>query len=140
VKRSLLQKATGYSYHSEKIFCQDGAVTRVPVVEHVPPSDTTMIFYLKNRDPERWNDRRQVDVRASVRVAAIRLSTADLIKRRWSEGGFDNICAEGRPKLVLTGHAPRAVGKPSLRASPLCSMPLCLILIRQTHWLSPTGH
>jgi hypothetical protein len=30
---------------------------------------------------------------------------ADLIKRRWSEGGFDNFCAEGRPQLVLTGHS-----------------------------------
>ncbi len=61
VKRSLLHKATGYSFHSEKVFFQDGKVTRVPVVEHVPPSDTAMIFYLKNRDPERWNDRRQLD-------------------------------------------------------------------------------
>jgi hypothetical protein len=71
VKRSLLHKATGYSFHSEKIFCQDGVVTRVPVVEHVPPSDTAMIFYLKNRDRERWSDRREVVQDARVRVARI---------------------------------------------------------------------
>jgi hypothetical protein len=69
VKRSLLHKATGYSYHSEKIFYdKETGVTRVPTIEHVPPSDTAMIFYLKNRDPDRWNDRRQVDVNADVRV------------------------------------------------------------------------
>jgi len=78
VKRSLLHKATGYSFHSEKVFVQDGKVTRVPVVEHVPPSDTAMIFWLKNRDPDRWNDRRQVDINAnaSVRVAAITATTS----------------------------------------------------------------
>jgi hypothetical protein len=34
VKRSLLDKATGYSYHSEKIFGdKDVGVVRVPIVE-----------------------------------------------------------------------------------------------------------
>jgi len=82
VKRSLLHKATGYSYHSEKIFFQDGKVTRVPVVEHVPPSDTAMIFYLKNRDPERWSDRRELGLDARVRVAAI---TADMTPQQAAE-------------------------------------------------------
>ena len=31
-------RAVGYSFNSEKIFCnKDGEVTRVPIVEHVPP-------------------------------------------------------------------------------------------------------
>jgi hypothetical protein len=43
VKRSLLHKATGYSYHGEKIFYdKEAGVVRVPIVEHVPPSDTAM--------------------------------------------------------------------------------------------------
>jgi hypothetical protein len=67
VKRSLLHKATGYTYHSEKIFYdKDEGVVRVPVVEHVPPSDTAMIFYLKNRNPENWSDRKELDVRSTV--------------------------------------------------------------------------
>jgi hypothetical protein len=52
VKRSLLHKATGYSYHGEKIFYdRDLGVVRVPVVEHVPPSDTAMILYLNTATP-----------------------------------------------------------------------------------------
>ena len=36
VERSLYSR--GYSFNSEKIFCnKDGEVTRVPIVEHVPP-------------------------------------------------------------------------------------------------------
>jgi hypothetical protein len=71
LKRSLLHNATGYSYHGEKIFYdRDVGVVRVPVVKHVPPSDTAMIFYLKNRDPERWSDRREGSVHERPRGPA----------------------------------------------------------------------
>jgi hypothetical protein len=44
-------RANGYSYDAEKIFCdKNGKVTRVPYVEHVPPDVTACIFWLKNRD------------------------------------------------------------------------------------------
>ena len=35
----------------------DGEPVEVPYREHVPPSDTACIFWLKNRRPELWNDR-----------------------------------------------------------------------------------
>jgi hypothetical protein len=45
VKRSLYSRAVGYSFNSEKIFCnKDGEVTRVPIVQHVPPDVTAQIF------------------------------------------------------------------------------------------------
>jgi hypothetical protein len=62
VERSLYNRAVGYSFNSEKIFCnKDGEVTRVPIVEHVPPDVTAQIFWLKNRDPARWRDAWQVE-------------------------------------------------------------------------------
>ena len=51
VERSLYRKAMGYEFESEKIFCQDGAIVRASTREFVPPSDTAMIFWLKNRKP-----------------------------------------------------------------------------------------
>ncbi len=62
VKRSLYQRATGYSYESEKIIydAKRGEVIRVPIVVHVPPDVTAQIFWLKNRDPKNWRDRREV--------------------------------------------------------------------------------
>jgi hypothetical protein len=55
VERSLYSRAVGYSFKSEKVFCnKDGEVTRVPIVEHVPPDVTAQIFWLKNRDPAHW--------------------------------------------------------------------------------------
>jgi hypothetical protein len=64
VEASLYRKALGYSYESEKILVIDNEVVRVPVVEHVPPSDTAMIFTLKNARPKDWRDKHEVSMTA----------------------------------------------------------------------------
>ena len=33
------------------------------------------------------------------------MDDADLIHRRWVDGGFDNVCGRGHPKFILTGHS-----------------------------------
>lgn len=68
IEAMLYHKAHGYTYRSEKVFCTDGVVTRVPVLEHVPPSDTAMIFWLKNRQRERWRDEKQISGEVDVNV------------------------------------------------------------------------
>lgn len=57
VEQSLYRKATGYSFDTVKIFQFNGTPVVVDYVEHVPPSDTACIFWLKNRRPERWRDK-----------------------------------------------------------------------------------
>lgn len=57
VKRSLYAKAVGYSYDAVKIFNAEGRPLVVPYREHVPPSDTAAIFWLKNRQPKEWRER-----------------------------------------------------------------------------------
>jgi hypothetical protein len=63
VEASLYDRARGYSHPEEKIFCNAaGEVTRVETVKHYPPDPTSMIFWLKNRQPEKWRDRQDIDV------------------------------------------------------------------------------
>ena len=63
VERSLFERATGYERDSVKIFCdKDGRVTEVPFREYVPPDSTAMIFWLKNRKPKEWRDKRELEV------------------------------------------------------------------------------
>ena len=69
VEQSLYRKAVGYSFDAEKIFHHEGAVTRVPYVEHVAPSDTAAIFWLKNRKPEQYREKFEVDMK--IDIAAI---------------------------------------------------------------------
>ena len=60
VERSLFQRATGYSHAEEKIFCSNGEVVRAESTKHYPPDATSCIFWLKNRKPDDWRDKREV--------------------------------------------------------------------------------
>lgn len=59
VERSLYHRAVGYTFESEKVFQFQGAIVRAPTKEHVPPDTTAAIFWLKNRRPDAWRDRRE---------------------------------------------------------------------------------
>lgn len=61
VVQSLYRKAIGYSFDSVKYHSYEGCVTETPCVEHVPPSDTAAIFWLKNRRPAEWRDKTVVE-------------------------------------------------------------------------------
>lgn len=61
VEDSLYHKAMGYTYDAVKIFNNDGEIIEHAYREHIPPSDTAMIFWLKNRRPERWRDKSDHD-------------------------------------------------------------------------------
>lgn len=56
VERSLYQRALGYEYDAVKIFNANGEPLVVPYRERCPPDTTAMIFWLKNRRPDRWRD------------------------------------------------------------------------------------
>jgi hypothetical protein len=60
VEAALYRRATGYSYDSVEIFMVEGKPKMVPYVKHVPPDTTAMIFWLKNRKPLDWRDRKAV--------------------------------------------------------------------------------
>ena len=79
VKRSLYERAIGYSYETEKIFCQNGVVTKVPYTEHVPPDVTACIFWLKNRLPEEFRDK--IDLQHGGNVTVEPVSFADALER-----------------------------------------------------------
>jgi hypothetical protein len=59
VARRLYERAMGYSHKAVKIFMPAGAAEPVyaDYTEHYPPDATSMIFWLKNRQPGRWRDK-----------------------------------------------------------------------------------
>ena len=61
VEDSLLHRAKGYSHAAVKIVAdaKTGAQVSVPYTEYYPPDTTACIFWLKNRQPERWRDRHE---------------------------------------------------------------------------------
>lgn len=62
VERSLYERALGYTCKEDKIFNNNGEALVVPTVKHYPPDPTSAIFWLKNRQPDNWRDKKEQDV------------------------------------------------------------------------------
>lgn len=60
VERSLFERATGYSHPDTHFSAYEGLVTETPTVKHYAPDTTAAIFWLKNRKPEEWRDKTEV--------------------------------------------------------------------------------
>lgn len=54
VEKSLYQRATGYTFDSEKILVVEGEVQRLETLEHVPPDTKAALAWLYNRRPDKW--------------------------------------------------------------------------------------
>ncbi len=61
VEVSLYQRALGYEHKEDKIFNHNGKALIVPTIKHYPPDATSMIFWLKNRRPETWRDKQEIE-------------------------------------------------------------------------------
>lgn len=73
VENALLKRALGYSYKEvtrEKVFNPEtGQYELMPtkeVTKEVVPDTTAQIFWLKNRRPEQWRDKRDVSVEGEL--------------------------------------------------------------------------
>lgn len=97
VEATLYQKAVGYSYRAEKIFVNaDGVTTRVPYIEHVVPSDTAIIFWLKNRKRYEWTDQQRHVVEIEDKTDPRKLAMAVLATLREAH---DAALAEQTPMI-----------------------------------------
>ena len=57
VVKSLYHRALGYSAPETHITNHKGKITKTELVKHYPPDPTSLIFWLKNRDPKNWRDK-----------------------------------------------------------------------------------
>lgn len=67
VERSLYQKATGFDYTEQqaiklKVGQHEEKVEVVEVRRHAPADTTAAIFWMKNRRPDEWRDKTEVQV------------------------------------------------------------------------------
>lgn len=70
VKRSLYERAMGYEHRAVKIFYnpEQGPVC-VPYTEKYAPDTGAMAFWLKNRDPDNWRERREGETNTTAEEA-----------------------------------------------------------------------
>lgn len=62
VEKSLFERATGYSHTDTKFATHEGFITDSrEYTKHYPPDSTAAIFWLKNRQPDEWRDKSEIE-------------------------------------------------------------------------------
>lgn len=79
VETALYNRAMGYSHEDTDIRVVDGAVVMTPTIKHYPPDTTAAIFWLKNRKPNDWRDKRETEHSGSLNLTT---ATDEEIERR----------------------------------------------------------
>lgn len=61
VERSLYERATGAVHPETRVVTVDGEVQTITIDKHYPPDTAAAFIWLKNREPERWRDKHEID-------------------------------------------------------------------------------
>lgn len=105
VESSLFKLAMGYEYEEIKTIIEEDKNgkkrTRIEKIKrHQPANPTAMIFYLKNRAPNEWNDRREIliDTKAAElerKQLFLQMIDADVIEAEYEELEESNYTEDG---------------------------------------------
>ena len=76
VENALLKRALGYQY--DEITLEDGIETK-RVTKEVIPDTTAQIFWLKNRKPDQWRDKQNLELSGTLETEKAKLD--DLIRQ-----------------------------------------------------------
>lgn len=74
VAQSLYRRANGWEHRAVKIVAdaKTGAEHIVPYVEHYPGDTVAQIFWLKNRRPDLWRDKQNIEHSGELPVLVVR--------------------------------------------------------------------
>jgi hypothetical protein len=78
VASRLYNRAIGYDFKAIKFFKHNEDILKQEYIEHVPPDVTACIFWLKNRQPDKWRDRREVQTNVKIDDELENMSTEEL--------------------------------------------------------------
>ena len=62
VTDSLYRLATGFTYPDTDIRVINGKIVKTTVMRYQPPNVTAVIFHKKNREPDLWRDKQELEV------------------------------------------------------------------------------
>jgi hypothetical protein len=96
VENSLLKAAMGYEYEEIKTIIEEDKNgkkrTRIEKVKrHMPPNPTAMVFWLKNRAPNEWNDRREIIIDTKAAELERKQLFLDMIEADVVEAEYEQI-------------------------------------------------
>lgn len=71
VAKSLYNRATGYTHDDVHISNYQGEITVTEIKKHYAPDPTSMIFWLKNRQKDKWRDKTDHEHSGEIKMPAI---------------------------------------------------------------------
>lgn len=85
VENALLKRALGYEYEEVSEKYKSGTLTEKKVTKkQVVPDTTAQIFWLKNRRPDKWKDKQDIQVSGELKEEQTKLD--DLIRQISGDG------------------------------------------------------
>ena len=70
-ENALLKRALGYSYEEKKVEVSEEGTKVTKTIKEVVPDTTAQIFWLKNRRPEQWRDKQDIEHSGAVNVRKV---------------------------------------------------------------------
>lgn len=71
VVRGLFHRARGYQQVVEKVFCSEGVIVRATVIEEVAADPRSAEYWLNNRRPGEWKDKRFTEHSGGVTLSSL---------------------------------------------------------------------
>ena len=68
VEKSLFHRAIGYDHPEDRVFCEKGKVTVVPMMKHLPPDVGAGQFWLTNRRANKWKTKVEHELSGDVNL------------------------------------------------------------------------
>lgn len=62
IAHALYHRAKGYSHKAVKMFNNQGEIITEEYTEHYPPDTGAAMAWLKNRQPQQWRDKQDIDL------------------------------------------------------------------------------
>jgi hypothetical protein len=74
VAESLYKSAMGYEHPDVDIKMYEGQIIETPITKYYPPNPTSLIFFLKNRQPKKWRDKQEIEQSGTIQVKNVGFS------------------------------------------------------------------
>jgi hypothetical protein len=71
VEVALFKRATGYDHEDVDIKVIQNRIVKTKLIKHYPPDATSMIFWLKNRRPDEWREKHEVQHSGTIKLEDI---------------------------------------------------------------------
>ena len=83
VEASLFKKAMGYEVEEKEYDVEgDKKILKRTKTKHISPSDVAIIFWLKNRRPEEWRDKKEVNITDQKEIIKRKAEIKDFLKQQ----------------------------------------------------------